>query len=68
MSKESTMKKHKKKLVRIEHVNRKRFNKVLKRKRKFNDRVNQVAQLFMNKDKKLIFSCAKQKAIQLLAS
>ncbi len=62
------MKKHKKKLAKIEHVNKKRFNIALKRKKKFSNRVNQVAQLFMNKDKTLIFSHAKQKALQLMAS
>ncbi len=62
------MKKHKKKLTKTEHVNKKRFNKMLKRKKKFDNRTNQVAQLFMNKDKALIFSHAKQKALQLMAS
>lgn len=62
------MKKHKKKLIKTEHLNRKRSNKILRRKKKFDDRIDQVAQLFMNKDKTLIFSRAKQKALQLMAS
>ena len=62
------MKKHKLKCKRVEQLNKKRLNKVLARKKKFNNKVDRVAEEFMNKDKNLIFSQAKQKAIQLLTT
>ena len=60
------MKKHKLKNKKVEQLNKKHFNKVLKRKKKFDDKVNRVAEEFISKDKNLTLSQAKQKAIQLL--
>lgn len=60
------MKNFKKKRLRIEHVNKRRIKKAVKRKKKFNSRVNKTIKVFLKEDKGLIFSQAKQKAIKLL--
>ena len=62
------MKKRKLKNKKVEQLNKKRINKALVRKKKFNNKVDRVAEVFMAKDKNLILSQAKQKAIQLLTT
>ena len=62
------MKNFKKKRLRIEHINKRRIKKAIKRKKKFNNRVNEITKVFLKEDKGLIFSQAKQKAIKLMLS
>lgn len=62
------MKKFKKRQLRVEHANKRRIRKAIKRKKKFNDKINERVKAFLKKDKGLIFSQAKQRAVKFILS
>ena len=58
------MKKSKSK--RIESLNKKRFNKLLRQKKRFGAKVKRTSELFMSRNEELTFSQAKQKALRFI--
>jgi len=62
------MKKLKKKRTNIEQANKRRVKKRISRKKRFNVRVDKVADIFLQKDNGLTFSQAKSKALKLMLS
>jgi hypothetical protein len=60
------MKRLKKKRLRIKQANKSRMRKLIRRKKRFNSKVDELLKTFLRNNKNLTFSQAKQQAIKFI--